>query len=57
MNKMKNHTFYILINFREKGEKYGPDFEKKPGEIGIEITDGRKSSLISIISFLKSGIR
>ena len=23
MNKMKNHTFYILINFREKkGEKY-----------------------------------
>ena len=30
---MKNHTFYILIDFREKkGEKYGPDFEKKPGK-------------------------
>ena len=33
MNKTKNYTFYILINFREKkGEKYGPDFEKKPGK-------------------------
>ena len=30
---MKNHTFYILIDFREKkGEKYGQDIEKFYGK-------------------------
>ena len=43
MNKTKNHTFYILIDFREKKEKNMDQILKKSLEkIGIEITDEQK---------------